>query len=190
MIKIAVIGTAGRDKTKPMTHALWVWMVQEARKRIPRDAHLISGGAAWADHLAVHLFLEGFTDRLTLHLPAPITKGVRDKEPSFFRGRYKSAASAANYYHERFSQVIGRNSIDEIVEASTWASCDGGYEPEAEGYGAMFARNAKVAAEIGPNDGLIAFTFGQDKEPDDGGTKDTWDKCKGERLHITLPTNL
>lgn len=179
MGKIAIIGTAGRDKSKPMDAKLWRWMVADAIKHIKKGSHLVSGGAAWADHLAVHLFLIGHAGELTLHLPAPIRNG-------WFEGPYKSAASAANYYHGMFSAVIGKHSIGEIELAADMPMCHGTVEPVAAGYGAMFNRNAKVAKA----DGMLAYTFGIGDVPADGGTKDTWDKCLGERLHITLPINL
>lgn len=175
-MKIAIIGTAGRDKSKPMTPALWNWMLIDAMERIPKGAHVVSGGAAWADHLAVALFVNGYVKELTLHLPAPIENG-------WFVGPDKSAASAANYYHRKFSMVISRHSIGEIELAARMTHCHGTVEPVAAGYGAMFARNSKVARA----DEMLAYTFGTGPVPDDGGTKDTWDKCQGTKTHINLP---
>lgn len=178
-MKIAIIGTAGRDKTKPMTLRLWLWMVAHAKASIPQDSHLISGGAAWADHLAVQLFLDGHVSHLTLHLPAPMT----DK----FHGPYKSAASAANYYHQTFSERIGVDTLAQIVQASEMPGCTGSVQPEQAGYGGMFARNAVVAKEA---EGILAYTFGGGKEPADGGTLDTWNKCGCDprhKMHVTLP---
>lgn len=177
MSKIAIIGTAGRDKTKPMTHRLWNWMVADAKSRTGPGDHLVSGGAAWADHLAVQLFLDGHVKALTLHLPAPFANGV-------FIGPYRSAASAANYYHQLFSNELEVNTLSEIELAASMPNCDGTFEQAAEGYGAMFARNKKVAAAA---DLLLAYTFGEGDVPADGGTKDTWDQCKGKRIHISLP---
>ena len=178
MSKIAIIGTAGRDKSKPMTHRLWNWMVADAKSRTGPSDHLVSGGAAWADHLAVTLFLEGHVKELTLHLPAPLVNGR-------FIGPYKSAASAANFYHDRFSNEIETGTIGEIELATTKEHCYGTFEPAAEGYAAMFNRNKKVAEAA---DLLLAYTFGEFKEPAAGGTKDTWDQCKGHRIHISLPS--
>lgn len=175
-MKIAIIGTAGRDKTKPMTLALWDWMVADAHERVRKGSHVVSGGAAWADHLAVALFLSGHAGEITLHLPAPFYRGQ-------FTGPSKSAASAANWYHKLFSEVIGRDSMADITTIEKMDNVYGTFEPEAAGYGAMFARNAKVAQA----DGMLAYTFGTGNVPADGGTKDTWDKCRGERHHICLP---
>lgn len=176
-MKTAIIGTAGRDKTKPMTLSLWEWMVNDATRRVPKGTHLVSGGAAWADHLAVKLYLNGHTDKLTLHLPAPFTT-------KWFVGPGGGSASAANYYHERFSQIISIDSLLEIRQAlekgaiATFESYQGGYE-------GMFARNLKVAQA----DEMLAYTFGLGRIPADGGTRDTWDHCKGIKTHIPLPLN-
>lgn len=176
MNRIAIIGTAGRDKTKPMTLALWNWMLDEARSHMPVHAHVVSGGAAWADHLAVALFLEGSAHELTLHLPAPFRNGK-------FDGPSSSSASAANYYHERFSNVIGVDSLAQIDAVADMDPVHGSFEPAAYGYGGMFARNAKVAT----CERMLAFTFGPGSVPADGGTLDTWNKCRGNRIHVSLP---
>ena len=180
MTKIAVIGTAGRDKTIPMTHRLWQWMLDDIASRVKWDDHLVSGGAAWADHLAIAMFLEGHVKTLTLHLPAPYVNGV-------FIGPYKSAASAANFYHRKFGNEIETNTLGEIEQAGNMEHCHGSFEPAAEGYGAMFNRNKKVAASA---ELVLAYTFGTGDQPADGGTKNTWDQCKGDRIHVPLPRNL
>lgn len=177
MSKIAIIGTAGRDKTKPMTLALWVWMVQDAMQRVGKGDHLVSGGAAWADHLAVTMFLAERVKALTLHLPAPL--GLQG-----FNGPNKSSATAANYYHSLFTNVIGEYSFGQIKQCEDMPGCDGTFEPEAPGYAAMFARNRRVAEAA---DLMLAYTFAEGDQPADGGTKHTWDMCRGKRIHITLP---
>lgn len=179
MKKIAIIGTAGRDKTKPMTKELWSWMVAHAKAHIPEHSHLISGGAAWADHLAVWLFIQGHADQLTLHLPAPME--------TEFIGPYKSAASAANYYHKLFSARIGIDTLDEIVTVSGLPGCHGTVQPAQAGYGGMFARNALIAHDA---EAMLAYTFGDGKIPADGGTLDTWNKCQCDpiyKMHVQLP---
>lgn len=49
---LAVIGTAGRDKTVPMTRKLWDSMCTDLAARLEPTDVLVSGGAAWADHIA------------------------------------------------------------------------------------------------------------------------------------------
>lgn len=174
-MNIGIIGTAGRQSVYPMGRELWDWMLNDARKRVHRADHLVSGGAAWADHLAVALFLEGRVSGLTLHLPAPL----EDR----FIGPPKSAGSVANYYHYRFKQMTGIDGLADIVVAAQLPNCDGTFEPAAPGYGAMFARNSKIAQAA---ETLFAYTFAKDDLSITGGTKDTWDKCKGQRIHISL----
>lgn len=161
--RIAVIGTAGRDKSQPMDSLLWQAMTQDLRGRVTPGDVLISGGAAWADHLAIHSFLAGWVNGLELYLPAPFTAGK-------FQGPHSSAASAANYYHEKFKRETGVDGLAELEEAVRRGAAVS-LEPVAPGYGAMFNRNKKVAKECAA---AIAYTFGAGEQPADGGTLNTW----------------
>lgn len=173
---LGVIGTAGRDKSKPMTLELWQAMCEDFKARLTGNEHLVSGGAAWADHLAVHAFLEGWAPALTLYLPAPM--GARQ-----FQGPHSSAASAANYYHEKFSRVVGVDSFAQIRQAFDRGAIIS-EEPAAPGYGAMFARNKKVAQRI---NAVVAYTFGPGDEPADGGTLNTWKQIESTyKVHVPL----
>lgn len=176
MAIIGLIGTAGRDKTKHMPLELYLWMLRSAYMNIPKGSHVGSGGAAWADHLSVSLFLFGHASELTLHLPAPFENGR-------YVGPPKGAAQAANFYHEQFSRIIKRDTLGQIAKALTMPNVHVTYEKEMAGFGGFFARNAKVAKM----DKLYAYTFGLGEEPADGGTKHTWDLCQNEKHHITLP---
>lgn len=173
---IALIGTAGRDKSKPMTANLWAAMVADALDRVPSGAALISGGAAWADHLAVELFLLGHASALRLHLPAPFATC------DAFAGGYGTAGGAANFYHQTFSKTTGKMSVREIATAchkgATFTA-----QPEGPGMSAFFARNKLVAAEA---TACFAYTWGDGQEPTDGGTKNTWGQIKGNRVHVAL----
>ncbi len=174
--RVAVIGTAGRDKSKPMTKATWEAMVDDLRPRLQLDDVLISGGAAWADHLAVHAYLQGWCQGLKLYLPAPF-------QVNKFLGPSSSAASAANYYHQQFQIATGVRGLSEIHDAivkGAIAAC----EPAAAGYAAMFARNAKVAGDATL---MLAYTFGDGAQPADGGTLNTWNTFgASDRIHIPL----
>lgn len=179
MKTIAIIGTAGRGT--PLNKNHWEWMLGTAREQIgenPSVIELVSGGAAWADHLAVVLYMEGACEDLTLHLPAPW-----NYDTQCYEGPYRSAASAANYYHSKFSDVIGRDTLLDIQLV-----LNGGAvyteQPYQAGYGGMFARNSLVADV----NGMLAFTFGEGDVPADGGTKDTWDKCQSiYKQHHSIP---
>jgi len=178
-MNIAIIGTAGRDKNKLLTLDLWNRMLADARQRTTSTDHLISGGAAWADHLAVTLFLENHVAALTLHLPAPFTSRE-------FVGEFGTSGGASNYYHRLFSNRIGKNTLSDIDLAIQKPQCSVTYEPASFGYSAMFRRNKLVAAEA---ELLIAYTFGLLGIPTDGGTSNTWNQCRGQREHVPL-TNL
>lgn len=172
---LAIIGTAGRDKTRVMDSALWEGMLSDAKKRVKPTDTLVSGGAAWSDHLAVTLFNAGLVKGLQLFLPAPLTE-------TGFTGPDQSAASAANYYHQRFLEQTGVDGLHEIHQAiknGAQVTC----EPPASGYAAMFARNKKVAAA---SNAVLAYTFGEGQEPEDGGTKNTWEQIRGQRIHVPL----
>jgi hypothetical protein len=177
---VAIIGTAGRDYKKPMTEDLWYKMWEDASKRFATDDfHLVSGGAAWADHLAVAMYLKAEVKGLTLHLPAPFDLTARK-----FVGPAGSAASAANYYHEKFSKLLGSDTLGHIAYAIS-AGAKVTEQPSAPGYGAMFTRNNLVAAD-GVH-GVLAYTWGEGKVPADGGTKYTWDKSTAPRkVHVPL----
>lgn len=172
---LAIIGTAGRDKTRVMDIALWEAMLSDAKKRVKPTDTLVSGGAAWADHLAVAIFNAGLVSGLKLHLPAPLNE-------TGFTGPDQSAASAANYYHQRFMEQTGVDGLHEIHEAIK-NGAQVTFEPPASGYAAMFARNKKVASA---SDAVLAYTFGEGPEPEDGGTKNTWEQVRGQRVHVSL----
>ncbi len=186
MSKFIIVGTAGRDKTKPMTEALWKWMVSDVYRRIPEGSHVISGGAAWADHLAISMFLFNGAGAITLHLPAPFANG------KFVESGFKSAGATANYYHKLFSDAIRCDTLgqiqtvfDQLTPFKAVETIHITCEPASPGIGGMFARNAKVAAHADAH--MLAYTFGEGDEPADGGTKNTWDKFLGQKTHISLP---
>lgn len=181
--RVAIIGTAGRDKDKTaqMTKAMWGAMLADAKSKLQPGDSLVSGGAAWADHLAVRLFLDGAAKGLVLHLPAPLGDDGRFVGPGIDQGG--SAASAANYYHQLFQRSTGVDGFKDIAEAIRRGATVT-VEPEAPGYGAMNARNRKVAFGC---DAVIAYTWGQGDEPADGGTKQTWDMAaEVDRTHVPM----
>ena len=173
--RLAVIGTAGRDSSIEMSHKTWDWMVNDFKSRLTGNEHLISGGAAWADHLAVHAFVRGWVTSLTLHFPAPFTG-------FYYLGERGSAGSTANYYHQRFRDITGVNSLLEIGTALKMGAQKTEESPRI-GMRALFLRNSKVAEHL---DRLLAYTF---KHPTMGGTGDTWKKCHPsvEKTHVLIP---
>lgn len=179
---VAIIGTAGRGSdVSLLTRQLFFRMVDKVDEIITvelglrrPEVVLVSGGAAWGDHVAVGLFLRtrGKEDAyagLDLHFPAIFTDtrfvGNRD-------------AGTANYYHRLFSEKVGGDSIGGL-----WRAINAGANV-FRGNG-FFARNLQVAAKA---DYVIAQTFNPGDFPKDGGTKHTWDRClmAKRKIHINL----
>ena len=175
---IAVIGTAGRDKHIQMSPRHWDFMCSTLADELKPGDTLISGGAAWADHVAVWAFGTELVTNLTLHLPAPFVNGE-------FKGDYGTSGNACNFYHEKFSRVMGFDSRDHLLQALMHNTVAFTTQRESSGYGAMFARNKLVAEQCTH---MVAFTFGEGDVPADGGTKMTWDMAASkERCHVTIP---
>ena len=173
---VAVIGTAGRDKEKSMDKKLWQLMTADLHRRICSADHMVSGGAAWADHLAVHAYLHGWCDKLYLFLPAPFENGQ-------FTGSYPSSGTTANYYHKRFRFNAGVDSLRQIELAIAKGAIVES-EPVSAGYTGMFARNKKVAALATV---ALAYTYGVGEIPADGGTLGTWKQIiSDDKTHISL----
>lgn len=176
MARIALIGTAGRSSAYPLSRGLWDAMVDDVYAWVDPGDTLISGGAAWADHLAVRSYLDGRCSELELYLPAPLQDGR-------FAGPFKSAGATANYYHWRFSRIVGEDTLAQVVEAIA-KGARVQHEPVGHGAGAMFARNRKVAAAA---QAVVAYTFGEGDQPADGGTLNTWRMVAGEdKTHVAL----
>ena len=192
---IAVIGTAGRDtydgakvdgsRIQPEDFAA---MKAHVVSKITPEVVLVSGGAAWADHVAVQLFLEGKVSGLILHLPAEINP----KTGMFYDGGYGSVGYTANRLHRAFAKKMDMSSdratleeISKAIEMGATVTYGDGEAPSSVGWGEeseFKKRNSKVAADT--TAGVFAFTFDPKTgksgmtEPGDGGTKDTWYKIK------------
>jgi hypothetical protein len=193
--RLAVIGTAGRqDDADKVSPALWDAMYLRTLGAMSdwgiRDA--VSGGAAWADHLAVRAFMDGHVESLILFLPAKFERArfVPDASVRFNPGR------TCNGYHEAFSRCLGFDSLGEIEKAR-----ERGARLVVEP--GFHQRNLKVAAAATH---VLAMTFGNMRPPvdllpdspgftkapmaglKDGGTAHTWDnswKCVAKR-HVSL----
>lgn len=178
MTTVAIIGTAGRDPTKVYDIDLWCKMWEDVCKRFVegKSYHLVSGGAAWADHLAVELFLAKRVEKLTLHFPAPFKFGA-------FVGPSKSSASTANFYHAKFTKETGIDSLRQLQEAIQASGCTHTCQPSSPGNTGMFARNLLIARDV---EACLAYTWGEGREPENGGTKFTWDKVNGRKVHVSL----
>lgn len=185
-IAVSIIGTAGRKDDGPrMTAVLFQHMIEHAKTLLPKlnrgqTLRLVSGGAAWADHVAVMLFLENPTaySGLTIYSPAPWNNTTHAYSVAPTSPQQFDAGSISNYYHGLFSQVIGRNTLLDIERAIALGAV---FDTSRKGFK---PRNTQVAK----SDYLIAFTWGIN-EPADGGTGDTWAKSKAlYKIHVPLST--
>ncbi len=181
MKTLGIIGTAGRGPDgENMNSETWSRMLHVARLTIgsTESPVLISGGAAWSDHIAVRLFLEN-SNRLDLNLFLPVKFSDKFDESEITIPF--NCGSTLNYYHSKFSRIIGQNTLTEIEKC---LSMEGVTCLSGKGF---HGRNTQIAKA---SDNILAFTFGNGKELKDGGTKDTWDKFMKKRIGIGYHYNL
>jgi hypothetical protein len=179
--KLAIIGSAGRrDDAFRITSALYRAAYEKVEGLISALGSvdtLVSGGAAFADHLAVHLFLKGRVPSLRLYLPAHY---------SLATGRYvepyrKCPGSITNHWHREFSRKCGGDSLNALRRAILDSGC------HSEVRFGFDARNAGIADNA---DGVVALTFGAGAELKPGGSANTMGICLGKGIptwHICLP---
>lgn len=171
----AIVGTAGRrDDASRLSDNHFKAMCECARlllKQFEESDYgvdtLVSGGAAWADHVAVKLFLNKEVPKLKLFFPCVFDLQAREYTlatvPSgdnpndrWFPGEI------ANSLHNRFSRKVGFNSLSEIYLAIQ----EGAETYVCKGF---YARNAMVAQ----SDVILAMTFGDKEWLKEGGTAHT-----------------
>lgn len=187
-MKIAIIGTAGRDadgdKLSRDSFGEMFLSVKSITKRLSNGQPwtAVSGGAAWADHIAVFSFGLGFAEKLHLELPCelgPDGKFMDTHERDF----KKNPGGTANFWHKKFSDRVGIDSFKQLRSAADNENC-----VVSVGKG-FFDRNGKIATKA---DACIALTFGNEGVLQDGGTADTMKKFlkkgKGVTFHIDLNT--
>lgn len=168
-ITLSIIGTAGRKDdanrlSKKHFEAMCVvanGLITQCKEINYPISTLVSGGAAWADHVAVTLFLEKKAPHLRLFLPCEFVGGsFRDNGNT---DQYKNPGKTANYYHRQFQKNTGINSLTQLqIAAAEGAELI----DVAKGF---HARNALVAK----SDFLLAMTFGKENQVKDGGTAHT-----------------
>ena len=168
-IIFAIIGTAGRKDdarrlSKKHFEAMCIvaeGLVENFGENNYPITHLVSGGAAWADHCAVKLFLDKKVPHLRLFLPCAF-EGGSYKNTGVFDWK-TNPGGTANALHRKFQLATNINSLTQIqiakAEGAELINVDKGF----------YARNALVAK----SDFLLAMTFGNEHEVKEGGTSDT-----------------
>lgn len=189
--RVSIIGTAGRqaDVLKKLNLKLFQKMVAAVEKCIREDFQLdlkddvclVSGGAAWADHIAVQLFLEEKCDNLRLYLPCPWDTLQRKFVDNGDYGKHAwrtNPGRSANDYHRKFQQKTGILSLEEIQLAKNVKDRRSIVNDTFHGF---HDRNKAVAK----SEYMIALTFTDSVSG--GGTAHTWSLCKSpHKIHINL----
>jgi hypothetical protein len=169
-ITLAIVGTAGRkDDERKVSLPLYKSMCIVAQSLIKQlnesnypITHLVSGGAAWADHVAVSLFNEEKIPNLRLFLPCDFDNNKFLDDSSGVRG-FSLPGETLNFYHSNFYRKTNINSLSDIQIAKHKGAelhkCRGGFH----------GRNSMVAK----SDFILAMTFGDGNMVKEGGTADT-----------------
>lgn len=199
MKRVAIIGTAGRGPldARYLTPALFEKMCVETQRVMKEDfklvlgqddIHLVSGGAAVADHVAVRLFLKE-TTKTTKAIKLTIFSHCSfDVEHARFDPLDK-AGSMSNYYHDLFKKRCAIESLQELKKAVFTVLNEGKKDKASFWIGKGFKdRNAQVAKHA---DYLIAFTWADKgaKEPlAKSGTMQTWRMTGSHvrKVHVSL----
>ena len=128
------------------------------------------------DHIAVGLFLTQEVPSLTLHLPTELQMLSKPQFVDSGSNDWRqNPGRTANKLHTKFSDKIKEDSLDHLKTAITVGATVFTHE-------GFYARNSFVAE----SDYLLAFTWGSGDVPKEGGTMDTWSKCKGRKYHVPL----
>jgi len=181
---VAIIGTIGRDTLLTKTQydditANATYLIEDCfGLKLGRNGniHLVSGGAAWVDHVAVRLYLEKKVASLTLHLPCEW-----DTDLCKFReyGGGGGRGVSVNIHHKIMSAACGIDSLAEIGEVMKHKNVN------VYIWDGFHQRNDKVATA----DYMIAYTKGETYPPRGSNAKYTWDRFKhkeSRRIHIRL----
>lgn len=222
IIRVAIIGTAGRrpHELARLNEHSFKCMLDRSREIIQhhfrlstRNVMLVSGGSAWADHVAVRMFIDDMYDApfrgLRLYIPAPFAKPNTSSSSSyssssssrvecphshsfeFYDTGYSSwhlnPGHTLNMYHHQFNKEM-KNQCS-FVDFATAEAFGAIFDSSAHGF---HASNALVAQ----SDYVIAFTFGSEtctsifdaaSVPADEGTLDTWKKANNAvKLHVPM----
>jgi len=113
---------------------------------------------------------------LTLYLPCKFSLATNQYEDNGDNSWVTNPGRSANRYHREFSKKVERNTLSEISNALAVGAkigCDAG----------GFHKRNTLVSQV---DFLIAFTWSDGDVPKDGGTANTWKKCRSRKLHIPL----
>jgi hypothetical protein len=183
--RVAVVGTAGRNPVEPLTFDSFGRMMTLAEAAIQnfgfelKDCILVSGGAPWADHVAVSLFLEGKVAGLHLCLPGELferndlTTSIRAVD-----GSTRTDASTLCMYHRKFTEITGIDGFAQIRQALERGAV-------VDSYDGFFARNAAIAESCDYMVALHTCLYHPTKQKR-GGTRNVFMQAK-DKPQIYIP---
>lgn len=184
---VTIIGCSGRNER--ITLEMYTKAKEECVeyiKSLPyriEDIILQSGGSSGIDHLAIILFLEGIDGEnfrgLNLFLPCQFNF---ENGEFFHNNKYEESSSKMlNELHKKFSKNIDRDSLKDFKKIKKKKNVNFYY-----GLG-FYARNRMLAKNTNiPESTTIAMTYGKGDNPNDGGTRYTWDLIEANKKHFTL----
>ncbi len=198
-MRLAIIGTAGRGddgKRLAADPERYLTRMLQAARNVAKQVgatELISGGAAFSDHIAVLLFLEDPTRySLTLELPAPFVTDGQGGYKYFDKGSgdfKNNPGGVSNHYMRLFLKAF-RKTRPDWSPFNDLAALEG-YPNVTKNVGIGFLeRNLVVAAKA---DHCLAMTFGNGRQLKDGGTAHTMSHFlakpnRGGAYHLDLNT--
>jgi hypothetical protein len=201
MVRVGIIGAGGR---KEDGDGMTVKMLEKMCELVPlvlrhhfqlvdfTNLELASSGGPFASHVAPRHWLSdtlvseadvGVADRIVwrafhLYLPAPFVNGKYDDTNKDAATRV--AAGVYNQLHAQFSQQLGKDTLVDVATAVL-------LEAEVHIHAGFLARDERLAEAC---DILVAFTWGdsgsEPKAGSGGAARQTWDYCRGKKLHIRL----
>lgn len=179
-VSVSIIGSArdtrlSRESYHKMLHCGEQYILSEISSDWKR-IHLVSGGAAWSDHLAVALFLKHPECTLSLHLPCEWDEKKTQHHDNTHPSWQRNPGHLANKYHIIFSRQIKQDTLKQIELARVRGAT-------IQAHQGFHKRNLHV----GKSQYLLAFTFSSGDQPEQGGTLHTWKNSKhSKKKHFCI----
>jgi hypothetical protein len=180
MIQLGIIGTTGRydnDKKRlEKKHLTWILhQVEDYIENIllidKKNIILISGGAAWTDHVAIQLYLSNQYAGLKLYLPSKFDvkhqQYINTHEGRLLNALHLECQEKTGIctFKELAKAIHGKNKVNIIIKHG------------------FFPRNTLMAKNC---DHLLVFTFNHNG-PVDRDVLDIWKKTKhNNKVHFDL----
>lgn len=198
-VVVSIVGTAGRKEDgAKLNRNVFENMKTKAEALIlnkfklrKQDVLLVSGGSAWADHIAVSLWLENMYtgspedmySGLRIFLPCGYDNGNTGTQFQFRQhNKRDDPGTTLNRLHNQFNSAMG-NGFDSLKDLLCTEALGAELCCSFSGF---LNRNIQVAK----CDYMIAFTWGDSYgQPKSGGTFHTWKNCKSQnKIHVPLNT--